>query len=163
MAVAESSYLTAAATLDDFFRTLRGTAASAFIDAVADRMIVAQKRNSYAALDKLANTNEKRFQAGDIDEVDANQAQVDALQALDDLHSSIFFVLFAAFNSPLRVIIILLNIPLAVVERRRPQLGRVANLRFGTCRLRRALWHLDSVWRDHAGTSPGARIGGSSY
>ena len=88
IAVAEGNYLTAAATLDDFFRTLRGTAASAFIDAVADRMIVDQKRNSYEALDKLANTNEKRFQAGDIDEVDANQARVDALQASDDLHSS---------------------------------------------------------------------------
>jgi outer membrane protein, heavy metal efflux system len=88
VAVAESSYLTAAATLEDFFRTLRGTAASAFIDAVADRMIVAQKTNSYEALDKLATTNEKRFQAGDIDEVDASQARVDALQALDDLHSS---------------------------------------------------------------------------
>lgn len=88
VAVAEGSYLTAAATLDDFFRTLRGTASSAFIDAVADRMIVAQKRNSYDALDKLATTNEKRFRAGDIDEVDANQARVDALQALDDLHSS---------------------------------------------------------------------------
>src|SRR5208282_1204825 len=88
IAVAEGNYLTAAATLDDFFRTLRGTAASAFIDAVADRMIVDQKRNSYEALDKLATTNEKRFQAGDIDEVDANQARVDALQARDDLHSS---------------------------------------------------------------------------
>jgi outer membrane protein, heavy metal efflux system len=88
IAVAESGYLTAAATLEDFFRTLRGTAASAFIDAVADRMIVDQKRNTYEALDKLATTNQKRFQAGDIDEVDADQARVDALQARDDLHSS---------------------------------------------------------------------------
>ena len=88
IAVAETNYLTTAATLDDFFRTLRGTAASAFIDAVADRMIVDQKRNSYEALDKLATTNEERFKAGDIDEVDANQARVDALQASDDLHSS---------------------------------------------------------------------------
>jgi outer membrane protein, heavy metal efflux system len=88
IAVAERNYFTAAATLDDFFRTLRGTAAGAFIDAVADRMIVDQKTNSYEALDKLATTNEKRFLAGDIDEVDANQARVDALQARDDLHSS---------------------------------------------------------------------------
>jgi outer membrane protein, heavy metal efflux system len=88
VAVAKSSYLSAAATLDDFFRTLRGTAASAFIDAVGDRMIVDQKRSSYQALDQLSSTNEKRFQAGDIDEVDANQARVDALQARDDLYSS---------------------------------------------------------------------------
>jgi cobalt-zinc-cadmium efflux system outer membrane protein len=88
IAVAEKNFLTAAATLDDFFRTLRGTAASAFIDAVADRILVDQKRHSYEALDKLATTNEERFQAGDIDEVDANQARVDALQARDDLHSS---------------------------------------------------------------------------
>jgi outer membrane protein, heavy metal efflux system len=88
IAVAESSYLTAAATLDDFFRTLRGTAASAFIDAVANRMIVDQKRSSYQALDRLSTTNEKRFHAGDIDQVDADQARVDALQALDDLRSS---------------------------------------------------------------------------
>jgi cobalt-zinc-cadmium efflux system outer membrane protein len=86
--VAQRNYLAAAATLDDFFRTLRGTAADAFVDAVADRMIVDQKRSSHEALDKLADTNQKRFQAGDIDEVDANQARVDALQALDDLHSS---------------------------------------------------------------------------
>jgi cobalt-zinc-cadmium efflux system outer membrane protein len=88
IAVAESNYLTATATVDDFFRTLRGTAANAFIDAVADRMIVDQKRSSFEALDKLATTNEKRFQAGDIDEVDANQTRVDSLQARDDLHSS---------------------------------------------------------------------------
>jgi outer membrane protein, heavy metal efflux system len=88
VAVAQRNYLTAAATLDDFFRILRGTAADAFVDAVADRMIVEQKKSSYEALDKLATTNQKRFEAGDIDEVDANQARVDALQARDDLHSS---------------------------------------------------------------------------
>ncbi|MBV8415622.1 MAG: TolC family protein, partial [Verrucomicrobia bacterium] len=77
-----------AATVEDFFRTLRGTAASAFIDAVADRMIVEQKRSSYESLDKLATTNQKRFEAGDLDEVDADQARIDALQARDDLHSS---------------------------------------------------------------------------
>jgi cobalt-zinc-cadmium efflux system outer membrane protein len=88
VAVALKNYLTAAATVDDFFRTLRGTAASAFIDAVADRMIVEQKGSSYEALDKLATTNQKRFEAGDIDEVDADQARVDSLQARDDLHSS---------------------------------------------------------------------------
>jgi len=88
VAVAQKNYLTAAATVEDFFRTLRGTAASAFIDAVADRMIVEQKKRSYEALDKLATTNQKRFEAGDLDEVDANQARVDALQARDDLHAS---------------------------------------------------------------------------
>ena len=88
VSVALKNYWTAAETLDDFFRTLRGTAAGAFIDAVADRMIVGQKMNSYEALDKLATTNQKRFEAGDLDEVDANQARVDALQARDDLHSS---------------------------------------------------------------------------
>jgi cobalt-zinc-cadmium efflux system outer membrane protein len=88
VAVAKSTYLSAAATLDDFFRTLRGTAASAFIDSVGDRMIVDQKRSSYQALDQLSTTNEKRFHAGDIDEVDADQARVDALQALDNLYSS---------------------------------------------------------------------------
>jgi cobalt-zinc-cadmium efflux system outer membrane protein len=88
VAVAQKNYLTAAATVEDFFRTLRGTAAGAFIDAVADRMIVEQKRSSYEVLDKLATTNQKRFEAGDLDEVDADQARVDALQARDDLHSS---------------------------------------------------------------------------
>jgi len=88
IAVARRNYLTAAATLEDFFRTLRGTAAGAFIDAITDRMIVEQKKSTYESLDKLAATNQKRFEAGDIDEVDANQARVDALQARDDLHSS---------------------------------------------------------------------------
>jgi cobalt-zinc-cadmium efflux system outer membrane protein len=88
VAVAQKNHLAAAATVDDFFRILRGTAAGAFIDAVADRMIVEQKESTYESLDKLAATNQKRFEAGDIDEVDANQARVDALQARDDLASS---------------------------------------------------------------------------
>lgn len=87
-AVANKNFLAAAATVDDFFRTLRGTAAAAFADAIASRMTVDQKKSSFAALDKLAATNEKRFAAGDIGQVDANQARVDALQAADDLHAS---------------------------------------------------------------------------
>lgn len=88
VSVATKNLLAASSTLDDFFRTLRGTAASAFVDAVASGMIVQQKRKAFESLNRLADLNRIRFKEGDIAEVDYNQALVDSLQAQGDLTSA---------------------------------------------------------------------------
>jgi cobalt-zinc-cadmium efflux system outer membrane protein len=82
---AQKNLLAVSATVDDFFRQLEGTAATAFVTAVAGQMTVDEKSRAYEALDKLATANEKRFSEGDIGEVDANQARLDAKQAESDL------------------------------------------------------------------------------
>lgn len=80
--------LAASATLDDYLRTLRGTAASAYVDAVSGQLILAEKQRAFESLDKLANENDVRLKAGDISTVDDDQARADALQARGDLYSS---------------------------------------------------------------------------
>jgi cobalt-zinc-cadmium efflux system outer membrane protein len=85
VSVATKNVLASSATLEDFFRTLRGTAANAFIDAVASDMIVQQKGKAAESLRGLADLNRVRLNEGDIAEVDYNQAAVDSLQAEGDL------------------------------------------------------------------------------
>ena len=80
--------LAASATLEDYLRTLRGTAASAYVDAAASRLIVGEKLRAFQSLSRLADANDVRFKAGDISEVDDDQAHADALQARGDLYSS---------------------------------------------------------------------------
>jgi len=82
---AQRNLLAVSATVDDFFRQLRGTAATAFVSALAGQMTVDEKRRAYEALNDLATANEKRLTEGDIGEVDANQARLDAKQAEGDL------------------------------------------------------------------------------
>lgn len=82
---AQKNLLAVSATVDDFFRQLQGTAATAFVTAVAGQMTVDEKRRAFEALDNLATANEKRLSEGDIGEVDANQARLDAKQAESDL------------------------------------------------------------------------------
>jgi cobalt-zinc-cadmium efflux system outer membrane protein len=82
---AQKNLLAVSATVDDFFRQLQGTAATAFATALAGQMTVEEKRRAYEALDKLAKANEKRLSEGDIGEVDANQAKLEAKQAEGDL------------------------------------------------------------------------------
>jgi len=86
--VAQKNILAACATLEDFIRTLRGTAAGAYVDATAGRMIVEQKQRAFKALNALADLNEFRFRQGDLAEVDYNQARANALQAKDDLKAA---------------------------------------------------------------------------
>lgn len=88
VSVATENVLAASSTLEDFFRTLRGTAATAFVDAVASAMIVDQKSRAFESLNQLADLNHFRFQQGDIAEVDYNQALVDSLQARADVTSA---------------------------------------------------------------------------
>jgi len=80
VAVARANLAQAAATLEDFFRTLRGTAADAFIDALVNRRIAEEKKRSAEALDKLVEANRKRLEVGDVGEIDVTQSRVDALQ-----------------------------------------------------------------------------------
>jgi outer membrane protein, heavy metal efflux system len=82
---AQKNLLAVSATVDDFFRQLEGTAATAFVTALAGQMTVDEKRRAFEALDNLAKANEKRLGEGDIGEVDANQAHLDAKQAEGDL------------------------------------------------------------------------------
>jgi cobalt-zinc-cadmium efflux system outer membrane protein len=80
VAVARANLAQAAATLEDFFRNLRGTAADAFIDALANRRIAEEKKRSAESLDQLVTANQKRLEVGDIGETDVTQSRVDALQ-----------------------------------------------------------------------------------
>ena len=85
---AVQTLLAASATLEDYLRTLRGTAASAYVDAAASRLIVDEKLRAFQSLSRLADANDLRLKAGDISEVDDDQARADALQARGDLYSS---------------------------------------------------------------------------
>jgi outer membrane protein, heavy metal efflux system len=82
---AQKNLLAVSATVDDFFRQLQGTAATAFVTALSGQMTVDEKLRAYEALDNLAKANEKRLSEGDLGEVDANQARLDAKQAESDL------------------------------------------------------------------------------
>ena len=84
VSVAANNLLAASATLEDFFRNLRGSAAISFVDAVASDKIVQQKRRAFGSLSQLADLNRIRFEQGDIAEVDYNQALVDSFQARAD-------------------------------------------------------------------------------
>jgi outer membrane protein, heavy metal efflux system len=88
VAVAQANLAQAAATLEDFFRTLRGNAATAFVDALTKRRIAAEKLRSAGALDQLVAANRKRLEVGDIGEIDLTQSRVDALQLHADHLSS---------------------------------------------------------------------------
>jgi cobalt-zinc-cadmium efflux system outer membrane protein len=87
-AAANQTLLAASATLEDYLRTLRGTGASAYADAVSGQMILTEKQRAYISLSRLADTADLRFKAGDIGEVDDEQARADALQARGDEYSA---------------------------------------------------------------------------
>lgn len=80
VAVARANLAQAAATLEDFFRTLRANAATAFVDALTKRRIAEEKQRSAATLDQLVEANRKRLEVGDIGEIDLTQSKVDARQ-----------------------------------------------------------------------------------
>jgi cobalt-zinc-cadmium efflux system outer membrane protein len=118
VSVATKNLLAVSSTLEDFFRTLRGTAASAFVDAVSTDMIVQQKRRAFESLNRLADLNHLRFQQGDIPEVDYNQALVDSLQAQADLTAA-----QATAATALLALVQLLGKPLAAEPRPTSQLS----------------------------------------
>jgi outer membrane protein, heavy metal efflux system len=94
-AVARDQLAAARAQLDDFLRTLRGTAATAYVDAVHAEQVYLRKRQTADDLDHLVTLNEHRVKAGDIGEIDLVQSRVDAAQfhgqlvsAANDLHAA---------------------------------------------------------------------------
>jgi cobalt-zinc-cadmium efflux system outer membrane protein len=94
-AVARDQLAAARAQLDDFLRTLRGTAATAYVDAVHAEQVYQRKRQTAGDLDHLVTLNERRVKAGDIGEIDLVQSRVDAAQfhgeliaAANDLHAA---------------------------------------------------------------------------
>jgi outer membrane protein, heavy metal efflux system len=89
VSVAQKNLLSTSATVDDFFRQLRGSAATAFVTALGDRMIVAEKQRAYRSLESLAQANVKRLSEGDLGETDTNQARLNASQAKGDLAAAI--------------------------------------------------------------------------
>jgi len=93
--VARGQLAAARAQLDDFLRTLRGTAATAYADAVHAEQVYARKRETAEELDRLVTLNERRVKAGDIGEIDLVQSRVDAAQfrgalvsAANDVHAA---------------------------------------------------------------------------
>jgi len=80
MEAARHGLLAASATLDDFWRNLRASAASAFVTARANQMIAERMKQSSASFDRVAEATARRLKEGDVGEVDAVQARVDAFQ-----------------------------------------------------------------------------------
>jgi outer membrane protein TolC len=78
--VARGQLAATKAQLDDFLRTLRGTAAATYADAVHAEQVFARKRQTADELDRLVTINERRVKAGDIGEIDLAQSRVDAGQ-----------------------------------------------------------------------------------
>jgi cobalt-zinc-cadmium efflux system outer membrane protein len=68
----------ARADLDDFLRTLRATAANAFIDSLGARLVVDRKRETLKSLERLVTVNQIRLKAGAIGEVPLVQSRVEA-------------------------------------------------------------------------------------
>jgi cobalt-zinc-cadmium efflux system outer membrane protein len=86
--VASEQLAAARAQLDDFLRTLRGTAATAYVDAVHAEQVYERKRRTAEDLDRLVTLNERRVKAGDIGEIDLAQSRVDAAQFHGELVSA---------------------------------------------------------------------------
>ncbi len=78
--VARDQLAAAKAQLDDFLRTLRGTAATAYLDALHAEQSYLRKRRTSDDLDRLVVLNQRRVAAGDIGEIDLVQSRVDAAQ-----------------------------------------------------------------------------------
>ena len=68
----------ALAGLQDFLRTLRAQAASAFIDALAARLVLERKQRTQADLEKLVEVNALRLRAGDVGELAVVQSRIEA-------------------------------------------------------------------------------------
>jgi cobalt-zinc-cadmium efflux system outer membrane protein len=83
-AVADHTYDATVEQYRDFGRTLRATAASAYVDAIVAELGAERRRLSSEAMEKLTAATQARFRAGDIGEVDFLQARVELLQFRGD-------------------------------------------------------------------------------
>ena len=66
IAEAKAGKTLAEAQLDDFFQSLRASAANAFIDALAARRVLALKRRTLEGVEKLVTATEHRLRVGDV-------------------------------------------------------------------------------------------------
>jgi outer membrane protein, heavy metal efflux system len=87
-AVARDQREAARAQLDDFLRTLRGTAAMAYVDALHAEQVYVRKQRTAEDLDRLVALNDRRVKAGDLGEIDLAQSRVDAAQFHGELVSA---------------------------------------------------------------------------
>jgi cobalt-zinc-cadmium efflux system outer membrane protein len=88
VAVAVAGHEGARADLEDFLRTLRGTAAGAFIDDLHAQLVLERKRQTLASLEKLVVVNQERRRAGDIGEVPLMQSRVEAQRFRSEVTSA---------------------------------------------------------------------------
>lgn len=77
-AAAEADAQVARAQLEDYLRTLRGDASSAYIDALYTRLVRERKQRTLESLEKLVAINQQRLRVGDIGEVAVLQSRVEA-------------------------------------------------------------------------------------
>ena len=86
--VADRNLRATAANLESYLHNLRADAAAAFVDAIATRQALEQKRRSASALQELVAANEQRLRVGDVGEVDVTQSRVELLQVRSELLAS---------------------------------------------------------------------------
>ncbi|WP_068628471.1 CusA/CzcA family heavy metal efflux RND transporter [Cephaloticoccus primus] len=85
---AQSAHRAAAASLEDFLLQLKREASTAFIEALAARHELTQKREESEALEQFAAAQRVRAELGDLAEVEALQAQTEALQVRGELRQA---------------------------------------------------------------------------
>src|SRR5262249_25605581 len=68
IAAAQADERVAQADLEDFFRKLRASAATAYVDSLYARLALERKQRTLASLERLLAVNQHRFAAGDIGE-----------------------------------------------------------------------------------------------
>ena len=78
IAAAQFDRASAQATLDDFFRSLRGDATDTFIESLHTRLILSRKQQTLERLNRLVAVNEQRLRVGEIGEVALIQSRVEA-------------------------------------------------------------------------------------
>lgn len=78
IAVARAEVAVARAELEDTLRRLRAEAATAYVNALAARLVLDRKRRTQESLERLVGVNEKRLHSGDIGEVAWVQSRVES-------------------------------------------------------------------------------------
>jgi cobalt-zinc-cadmium efflux system outer membrane protein len=99
----------ARADLDDFVRTLRSSAANAYVDALAARLVLDRKQKTLDNLTTLVAATEQRNRSGDIGETPVTQSRVekerfrgDVLEAQADIRDAdLALGLYAGTSEPI--------------------------------------------------------------
>jgi cobalt-zinc-cadmium efflux system outer membrane protein len=85
VAVARAEREVVAADLEDFARTLRAAAASAYVDALLARRVLLRRQQAFESLAGVATANEQRQREGAVAEIVALQARVEARRYRGDV------------------------------------------------------------------------------